>query len=124
MALDDRDWARLRTCFTPDAYGDYAGIGALHGYEAVERACRHALEPLAASQHLLGNHAVTVDGDEARASCYFQAQHVRPGTPGGGTYVVAGTYRDRMVRTPEGWRIAERRLSVTWTEGNAAVLTG
>ena len=63
-----------------------------------------------------------LDGDEGRASCYFQAQHVLDGTEGGTTYIVAGTYRDRVVRTPEGWKIAERQLTVLWTQGNERVL--
>jgi 3-phenylpropionate/cinnamic acid dioxygenase small subunit len=121
-ALDTRDWELLRSCFTPDAKGDYGGIGALDGYEDFERVCRRALEPLAASQHLLGNFAVRVAGDEASATCYFQAQHVKPGTAGGDTYIVAGTYSDRHVRTADGWRIAHRTLTVTWTDGNPAVL--
>jgi 3-phenylpropionate/cinnamic acid dioxygenase small subunit len=121
-ALDRRDWSLLRTCFLPDATGDYAGIGALSGYDEIERVCRRALEPLAASQHLLGNFVVALDGNQATVTCYLHAQHVRPGTPGGDTYVVAGTYTDRHVRTPDGWRIAHRRLEVTWTQGNPAVL--
>jgi 3-phenylpropionate/cinnamic acid dioxygenase small subunit len=121
-ALDQRDWKLLRTCFTADAEGDYDGIAPLHGYDAFEAVCRRALEPLAASQHLLGNFAVDVAGDEANSTCYFQAQHVKPGTPGGDNYIVAGSYTDRHVRTEDGWRIARRRLAVTWTDGNPAVL--
>jgi ketosteroid isomerase-like protein len=121
-ALDRRDWALLRQCFRPDVVADYEGIGTLEGYDAVEDVCRKALEPLAASQHLLGNHDVTVDGDVAHCSTYFQAQHVRPGAPGGDLFVVAGTYTDRMTREDDGWRIATRRLDVVWTDGNPAVL--
>ena len=84
--------------------------------------CRAALEPLDASQHLLGNHVVTVDGDEARSQCYLQAQHVRSGTPGGDNYIIAGTYTDELRRGTDGWKIARRRLTVTWTSGNPTVL--
>lgn len=121
-ALDRRDWPLLRRCFRPDVVAEYEGIGTLDGYEAVEDVCRRALEPLGASQHLLGNHDVDLDGDVAHCSTYFQAQHVRPGTPGGDLYVVAGTYTDRMERGDDGWRIAHRRLDVVWTDGNSAVL--
>lgn len=121
-ALDRRDWDLLRRCFRPDVVAEYEGIGTLEGYEAVEDVCRRALEPLAASQHLLGNHEVDLDGDTARCSTYFQAQHVRPGTAGGDLFVVAGTYTDRMARGDDGWRIAHRRLDVVWTDGNSAVL--
>lgn len=121
-ALDTRDWALLRTCFTPDAVADYDGIGQCHGYEAIEEVCRGALTPLDHSQHLLGNLEADVDGDEAAARCYLQAQHVRAGTPGGPNFVIAGVYTDRFVRTPDGWRISRRHLATWWTEGNPAVV--
>ena len=120
-ALDTRDWSLLAGCSTPDVVADYAGFGELRGYRAIEQLCQQVLNPLAASQHLLGNHAVAVTGDEARSTCYFQAQHVRPGAPGGDNYVVAGTYRDHLVRTDDGWRIDRRALEVTWVDGNPAV---
>jgi hypothetical protein len=121
-ALDSRNWPLLRDCFEPDVVADYAGIGRIDGYEALEAVCRAALEPLQASQHLLGNHAVQVTGDEADGTTYFRAQHVRPGTPGGDNYIVAGIYTDRFVRRDRGWRISRRKLDVVWSEGNAAVL--
>lgn len=121
-ALDDRDWDRLRTCFLPDAVAVYDGIGECAGYEAIEQLCRSALLPLSRTQHLIGNVVVDVDGDGATSSCYLQAQHVREGTPGGDTYVIAGRYTDRVVRTPDGWRLAHRRLETWWTGGNPAVV--
>jgi acetyl esterase/lipase/ketosteroid isomerase-like protein len=123
LALDRRDWTRLRTCFTDDAIANYAERSSSDGYEAIEMTCRAALEPLTASQHLLGNHLVVVNGDEADSSCYFQAQHVREGLAGGPLYTVAGRYDDRFVRTTSGWRIANRTLTVMWTSGNDAVLS-
>jgi 3-phenylpropionate/cinnamic acid dioxygenase small subunit len=122
LSLDSRDWVRLRTCFTEDAVADYGGIGASEGYEAIETTCRAALEPLSASQHLLGNHLVRLEGDGADSTCYFQAQHVMDGLSDGTQYVVAGRYDDRFVRTSSGWRISHRTLSVMWTSGNPAVL--
>jgi ketosteroid isomerase-like protein len=124
-ALDSRDWPRLRACFTEDAVANYGGErGVSEGYETIEQTCRSTLEPLAASQHLLGNHLVSLDGDRATSSCYFQAQHVMEGLPDGEHYVVAGRYDDRLVRTGDGWRIAHRTLTVMWTSGNPAVLAG
>lgn len=120
-ALDDRDWERLRSCFLPDAVADYEGLERCEGYEAIERVCRGALEPLTRSQHLIGNVFPTVDGDAATSECYLQAQHVQAGTPGGDTFIVAGRYSDELVRTEGGWRIARRRLETWWTSGNAGV---
>lgn len=124
-SLDDRDWARLATCFTPDAIALYgAELGQQDGYAAIERACRSALEPLDSSQHLISNHEIEIDGDTARARCYLHAQHTKKGTPGGDNFTVGATYLDELVRTPQGWRIKKRELRVTWQDGNLAVLWG
>jgi ketosteroid isomerase-like protein len=120
-ALDGRDWDGLRSCFLPDVVGYYGG-DPLRGYQAIEDLCRITLEPLSVSQHLIGNVTVTVAGDTASATCYLHAQHVLPGTPGGEQFIFAGRYLDRLVRTPDGWRIAERTLEAMWTSGNPQVI--
>ena len=66
-----RDWALLRTCFVPDVVGHYGG-DPLRGYEALEQLCRTTLTPLSASQHLIGNVLVTVDGNDVSSICYLQ----------------------------------------------------
>lgn len=121
-AIDDRDWDRLRTCFTESAVTEYEGLGAFEGYQAIEEVCRAAVTPLTRSQHLFGNITVDVTGDTATGQCYLQAQHVRTDAEGGPNFIIAGRYSDRFVRTEEGWRFAWRRLETWWTEGNPAVL--
>ena len=122
MALDRHDWALLRTCFVPDAVADYGTLeGRNEGIEAIIAVCHRALAGLDASQHLIANVVVDVDGDAASATCYLHAQHYLVSASGANTFVVAGTYRDRIARTPEGWRITHRVLETTWTDGNAAV---
>jgi 3-phenylpropionate/cinnamic acid dioxygenase small subunit len=116
-ALDTKDWALLRTCFTPDVVGVYDAHGEQQGYERIEAMCRRALEPLAATQHLIGNVEVAVSGDTATSTCYLQAMHVRE-RPGGDNFIVAGQYRDELVRTPDGWRIVRRALRRIWTQGD------
>jgi ketosteroid isomerase-like protein len=122
IALDSRDWATLATCFTPDAGAFYTGLPPALGYQAIEDTCRATLTPLTASQHLIGNVTVTLNGDAAECVSYLQAQHVKTGTPGGDNFTIAGRYRDRFVRTDEGWRMQERHLDIMWTAGNPAVL--
>ena len=120
-ALDTRDWLALERCFTADPVFVHPG-GRLQGFPAILARTSEALSPLDATQHLLGNVVVTVDGDTATATSYFQAQHVRAGTPGGDTYLIAGSYADALVRTPEGWRIDERVQAYVWRDGNRAVV--
>jgi 3-phenylpropionate/cinnamic acid dioxygenase small subunit len=121
-AIDDRDWERLRSCFLPEAVGLYHADRVLTGYPAIEEALRTAVTPLSRTQHLVTNVTVVVDGDEATSRCYLHAQHVRVGLPGGESFVIAGRYRDRFMRTDDGWRIRKRRLDRWWTSGNPAVM--
>ena len=121
LAIDMRDWDLLRSCFAAEFEWDFHGVPHGVGYEALEQLIRSVVAKLDRSQHLLGNHHTEIDGTRAFARCYFQAQHVREAAPGRSTYVVAGTYTDRFVRSATGWKIAHRRLDVWWDEGNRAV---
>ena len=76
-ALDTKEWALLDDVFVPDATGDLASPTPLVGVDAIRTRIRAALEHLDASQHLVGNHEIQVDGDDATHRCYLQAQHVR-----------------------------------------------
>lgn len=120
-ALDRKDWDMLATCFLPSAIGHYDMIGHLDGYPAIEKVCRKALEPLSQTQHLIGNVQIVVDTAQAQSTCYFHAQHVRKDFPGGDMNIIAGRYDDKFVRTEQGWRIHERKLTVQWTSGNSAI---
>ncbi|WP_116997012.1 nuclear transport factor 2 family protein [Desertimonas flava] len=120
--LDHRDWSGLAGCFVDDAVVDYGTLGGdLVGAATVADFCRSVLEGLDASQHLIGNTMADVDGDEATATCYFQAQHVFVSDNGANTYLVAGTYTDQLRRVSDGWRIVRRTLTPMWRDGNAGV---
>lgn len=119
-ALDDRRFEDLRDIFTADAVGDLAGVHC-DGIEAIIERIRRALTRLDASQHVVTNQQVRIDGDEGTCRSYLVAQHVKRGLAGGENFIMAGTYTDRLARTPAGWRIAARSLEIIWTEGNPAV---
>jgi 3-phenylpropionate/cinnamic acid dioxygenase small subunit len=120
-ALDSRDWALLDEVFTPDAVGDF-GAGPLAGREALRGLVRRMLGGSGPSQHLLANHRVEVDGDTARCVCQVRAFSAGVGPAAGRSYELLGEYRDRLVRTPEGWRIARRELKVHHERGSREVL--
>ena len=120
-AVDARDYDALRDVFVADATADLAGIGEV-GLEAIIARCRRVLDPCNATQHLVGNHLVTLDGDTATAQCEVQAQHIRRGVDGGSTFTLGGRYRDQVTRTPAGWRITHRDLETSWVTGNPGVL--
>lgn len=103
--IDHQEWDRLSEVLADDITFDLTGIsrGVLEGLAEVQRYMEHdAIHPAA---HLVSN--VTVDeleGDVARLTCRLLA------VQGDGT-VVAGEYRDRARRTPEGWRFDRRAFT-------------
>jgi len=121
--IDTRRFADLEQVFLSSATFEVgSGERVLRGIDEITAFISSVLTPLDASQHLVSNHQVRVDGDRATCRCQLQAQHVRQGAEGGPNYIVAGHYDDVLVRTNSGWRIAERHLTRTWTEGNTEVV--
>lgn len=120
-AQDEKDWDAVRAAYVEDAIYVHPG-GRLEGVDEIVARTRKALESLDTSQHLIGSITITVSGDTASSRAYFQAQHVRAAAPGGELYAIAGSYTDRWVRTPEGWRIAERTQTYQWRSGNPDVI--
>ena len=121
-ALDERRWELLGEVFLPDAACDYGSLGRPDGVEEITTLIRGTIGDLDATQHLVGNVVVRVDGDDATADSYLISQHIRAGTPGGDHYLLGGRYADRVVRAPAGWRIAHRTLHRMWTTGNRDVV--
>ena len=118
-ALDTGRFAELREVFLPDATASL--LEERVGIESIIDRISGALSPLDDSQHMVSNHQVVIDGDRATCRCYLQAQHVRHAAEGGPNYIIAGRYEDDLERTPAGWRIRRRVLTVMWTDGNPVV---
>ena len=72
------------------------------------------------TQHCNSNVTIKVNGDEATAVVYLKARHIPIDDPEGKRlWDVGGYYTDRLVRTAEGWKIADLKFTQTWTEGQA-----
>jgi 3-phenylpropionate/cinnamic acid dioxygenase small subunit len=121
-ALDARDWALLADVFSAEAVYTIGPHGDFTGPEAIGAKIASLIGGYESTQHLITNPVIEIDGDSARASCYLHAQHYLPDQrTGGNTYEMGGTYRDELVRTSAGWRIARRVLDVAWRDGNGAL---
>lgn len=112
-SLDESDWERLATCFVPEVTSVLAGGGPISGYADLEAAVRVALGAYERTQHHIAGHEVEIAGDEATLRANLIATHVHDGT----TFVVGGVYREKLVRTPHGWRIIYHELDALWMEG-------
>ena len=124
--VDMRDWSLFRSCFTDDLEADFTGVlpgNVCHGADKWVAAAAKLIEPLAATQHIITNHAHLIDGDKATSRAYLQAQHMqKDGSSVEQHYLIGGYYDYDMVRTSEGWKIKKYSLTQTWCSGDPAVL--
>src|SRR6185295_5824682 len=108
-ALDAKDWDTWADCFTPDAFIDYTSAGGVKGtLPEVRRWLSEVMALFPMTQHLVTNRAVRVDGNTATCrSALFNPM----GLPDNDSLMIffdGAYYRDKLVRTVDGWRIAER----------------
>jgi 3-phenylpropionate/cinnamic acid dioxygenase small subunit len=119
-ALDTKQLDQLHDVFAADATAMLRGVEC-SGVESIVSRIGGSILRLDATQHFIGNHHVTVDGDGASSRCQLQSQHVKAGVEGGDTYMIGGHYHDQLARTPAGWRITHRIMAQTWATGNPMV---
>ena len=121
-ALDTKNYEELRSVFAADATAVLRGVDC-KGVDAIIGRISRPLDRLDATQHIVTNQHVRVDGDTATCRTQLQSQHVLRSAEGDGdTFLIGGVYEDRLERRPEGWRIVHRTLTQTWTAGNPAVI--
>lgn len=129
--LDRRDWDGLRGLFTERVSTDYTDLwGGTPQEGPVDQllstsgqgSWRRTMDGLDATQHLITNVLVDLDGDEARATANVLGVHRLPNPHGSPLWTVGGTYDFRLVRTAAGWRIRAITQRLTWVEGNQQIL--
>lgn len=98
----------LAACFAADGVLEFPG-GSGTGPDGVRAVLARGGSGPARSfvRHHVTNPLIDVDGDTATARSYFTVF-----SDNGPDH--AGTYDDRLVRTPHGWRFARRRVRIDW----------
>jgi hypothetical protein len=105
--------ADLAACFADDGVLEFPGNEG-RGPSAIAAALGSGPRNPALSfvRHHITNPLIDVAGDTATARSYFTV-HADAGPDH------SGTYDDRLVRTPAGWRFAHRRVRVDWQSGDS-----
>lgn len=120
--LDMRDWKIFRSCFADEIDVDFTSVfGGAPRHVTADKwteAARRTVSGLQATQHMITNHVITLDGDNALCVAYVQAQHYLPNDRGAATQTMGGYYTNQFVRTRAGWRIRSCKLTLTWNAGN------
>lgn len=127
MSADLRDWQACRNCFADQVDVDYTslvgGQPAAIAADALIEQWRKSLSGLKATQHMISNHAVTLNGDTATCVSHFRAQHLLPNDKGSPLWMLGGTYHHELVRMEQGWKIRKMKMTATWAEGNQQIMT-
>jgi len=124
-AIDTRDWELFRTCFT-----DEIRFEPVEGWRRDDakptrvrvddflEASKAFMSEMPHSQHIKIPVSFDIRGDEATVISVLQGKHYMPNTNGESISTVIGYYRDKWLRTPDGWKQASFEEIVFWHEGN------
>ena len=124
-ALDTRDWVLFHSIFDEQVTVDYRSFDPALFFTVSSREWTDMLSGgfggFDATQHISSNHVHDVAGDSATCVSYMQASHffVRDGQTACATFF--GHYVNRLVRTPQGWRLSAVTLNVTARTGDMRV---
>ena len=119
-SIDSGNYDNLDVMFTPDATYTFI-TGSTDNIEALKSTIRDALSPLTSSQHINGNQWAEIEGDLAKAGCYFTVHMHKEGLANGEHFEMGGRYDDELIRTSDGWRFSKRTITILWSDGNRKV---
>ncbi len=107
--IDLRDWEGLARVFTTDAVFDATDLGMplLEGLDAIRKHMDKS------PNHPLGHHITNIYVETAGDEVILRSRIIAAGHRG---RVSSASYRDRVVKTAQGWRIRHRvcTLRRTW----------
>ena len=116
--IDRRDLEGLRAVLHDDIRARYGNADWIEGGDALVKWIDEMTRDTVWQHHLLSVYHVDLDPrdrDRASALVYHTSHQVfaaDPDTVG----VLVARYHDQLVRTPEGWRIAELVFELCWGE--------
>jgi 3-phenylpropionate/cinnamic acid dioxygenase small subunit len=117
-SVDTRDWDLFLTCYTDEMNADMVSVGFDEPMDMPAKAfleiIKTAVDPFDSTQHLISNHVIEIDGDNATCVCYLQAQHFSQDDTGAHAVLIGGYYANSLIRTPAGWRINKYKVVKTW----------
>ncbi len=113
--IDSRDFQGVADRFTEDAE-IVLPFASYPVSELVERS-EKIFAPFEATHHMVGNIAITIDGDRAQSRQYIRATHVPDSSAADRHADVGGWYDWQYRRTPSGWRITRYELTFIFSDG-------
>ncbi|MGH9270892.1 MAG: nuclear transport factor 2 family protein [Ilumatobacteraceae bacterium] len=123
---DERRWADLIDLFADSVHYDYTGLTGGQpsrlSRAAIASTWRSALEHLDATQHIVGNHVVELDGDAATVTAQFVATHVLGTASNATCWTLGGNYCFQVGRGDGRWTVTAIRMTPVWSNGDAGIM--
>lgn len=120
--IDRCDWRLYRSIFADEVVYDFSSwSGAAAEPMASDDWVARVGDTLSlfdSTQHLLSNHRVSIDGEEARCVTYMIALHHLVTDGDRQMHAIGGFYTNRLRRSADGWKIVACTLTVTWEMGD------
>lgn len=122
--FDLKDWTGLQNCLSKSVHTDYSELRGTPpetiSSSRFVKLRRTALEPLA-TQHLMSNHEIEVDGDTAKAIVSCVIFRKNPGNERLNTHCI---YFFGMQREGDAWKISAIRQKVLLNDGDTGIHAG
>jgi hypothetical protein len=126
LNLDGRDWDAVRGLFTDEVYSDrtslFGGEPVTLGADEFVEGWRQSLDNLDAVNHLVANHVITLEDDEATCAANMQGVHAFHNPSGDDMWTVGGRHDYQLKRTADGWRISGLTFTISWATGNMNIV--
>ncbi len=124
-AIDSRDWAAYRSCFSDFVEIDYrsliGGDVLRESGDAWTERARRSFCGFEVTQHFSSNHVCELAGARATCRAYVCAEHfVRTGDTQE-SWTMGGLYDAELARGSRGWRMDALKLDLRWSRGNAKI---
>lgn len=121
FAMDTRRWDLFDGIFAPDVDADYGPASHWTDRASFKRDFAAFHEVFDATQHVMTNHLVAIDGQSARSNTYGAWRLIRQAAGEPPVWDGSGYYDDTWQRTEAGWHIVHRVCRVVYWSGNPKV---
>jgi hypothetical protein len=119
---DAHQWNKVRASFSDTVNLDYTSLSGQPATamksDDIIKAWSSFLPKFNFTLHYLTNHVVSIEENEAIASCYVHAVHHLKGAEGGDFWEVYGTYDIKLQKTNDEWKVTALKYNHKYAEGN------
>jgi len=119
---DLQEWDKLQNeVFTEYVIFDMSSLGGEKSTTTAKNICemwKNGFVGIDVINHLAGNYLIEIKEDRATVFAYATATHYKKLATNGKTREFVGTYNLNLLNQETGWRIAEFKYNLKFTNGN------